>query len=442
MVVIERDGLISLVNSGFETMFGLPRETVQNRLRFQDFIEQDSRPLLVEFYRRRFAGDTTVPRSYEIKVLCRDNRICDVSINIEIFPDTGQSIASITDITGHKKARNELENHKDHLEAVLGVYQIGESPIREIGSYTLSKALETTKSSHGVIILPGKNAGNEQQRWDWGLSDDPAAAFQMDEMIDQAIINATPCTRNNIFFGGAGEPEGSAAHRLAIPVFESGTVVAVLCVGGSEYEYIQSDLLELTVLMNAMWRVISWQLQAKKIRLANDKLNLLNSVTRHDVKNALTALNGYLELTREEIQSPELAIKFLDKTIHSAYHIQELIEFTKYYQDVGVREPAWYNMSYEFSRAASQLPVAGIRINNEAEGLEIYTDPLIGQVFFNLIDNSIRHGAGTTSVSLTSRQEKEGTVLVYRDNGPGVPDNKKEIIFPAGMEKTPGLAFF
>jgi PAS domain S-box-containing protein len=442
MVVIGKDGLISLVNSCFETMFGLPREKVQNHLSFHDFIEPDYRPQELDFHMRRFSGDTTVPRSYESKVICKGGRICDVSINIEIFPGTGQSIASITDITGQKCARNELEKHKDHLKAVLGVYQIGESPVSEIGSYTLSKALETTQSRYGIIVLPENIAGNEKQRWEWGLSDDSAAAYNLEEMVRSVIVNATPCTRDNVFYGNSNDQEGSAGHRLAIPVIESGTVVAVLCIGRSPDEYTRSDLLELTVLMNAMWRVISRQLQAKKIRLANDKLNLLNSVTRHDVKNALTSLHGYLELSREEIQSPELAIKFLDKGIRSAHHINDLIEFTRYYQDIGVREPAWYDVSHEFLRSASQLPVSGIEIRNETESLEIYTDPLIGKVFFNLIDNSIRHGTNITTISLRSRQEKEGTVLIYSDNGPGMPENEKERIFSRGYGKNTGLGLF
>lgn len=442
MVVIEKNGLISLVNSCFETMFGLPREKVQNHLYFHDFIEPGNRSQLLDFHRRHFAGDTTVPRSYETKVLCNGGRICDVSINIGIFPGTGQSIASITDISDQKYARKELEKHKDHLEAVLGVYQIGESPVSEIGSYTLSKALETTQSRYGIIFLTENIAGKEQQRWEWGLPDDSAAAHELEVMVHSAIVNATPCTRDNVFYGNGNEQKGSAGHRLAIPVLESGTVVAVLGIGGSPYEYTRSGLLELTVLMNAMWRVISRQLQAKKIRLANDKLNLLNSVTRHDVKNALTSLNGYLELSREEIQSPELAIKFLDKGIRSAHHINDLIEFTKYYQDIGVREPAWYDVSHEFSRAASQLPFSGIDIRNEPERLEIYSDPLIGKVFFNLLDNSIRHGTNTTSISLCSRQEKEGTVLIYSDNGPGVPENEKERIFSRGYGKNTGLGLF
>jgi PAS domain S-box-containing protein len=436
MVVIERTGIISLVNSCFETMFGLPRERVQNHFFFYDFIEPHFRSQLLDFHTRRFAGDATVPRSYEAKVICEGGRICDVSINIEIFPGTGQSVASITDITGQKCARKELEKHKAHLEAVLGVYQTGESPLSEIGSFTLSKALETTRSRYGIIILPGKNTWDEYQRWDWGLSDDSAVVHDLEEMVKSAVTNATPLTQDNVFSGVPSD------HRLAIPVIESGTVVAVLCLGGCPDEYTRSDLLELTVLMNAMWRVISRQLQAKRIHVANDKLNLLNSVTRHDVKNSLTSLNGYLELAREEIQSPELAIKFLDKGIHSAHHIQELIEFTKYYQDIGVREPGWYDVSQEFLRAASQIPGSGIGIRNELKRLEIYSDPLIGKVFFNLIDNSVRHGDNITSICLSSRQEKEGTVIIYGDNGPGIPENEKERIFSRGYGKNTGLGLF
>ena len=145
------------------------------------------------------------------------------------FPAQARVGHQLPTYPGQKSAQIELEKHKDHLEAVLGVYQIGESPISEIGSYTLSRALETTRSRYGIIILPGKNSGEGYQRRDWGLSADTAVVHNLEEMVQSSIINATPCTRNDLFIGSGKDQEGYAGHRLAIPVIESGAVVTVLC---------------------------------------------------------------------------------------------------------------------------------------------------------------------------------------------------------------------
>ncbi|WP_409340162.1 hypothetical protein ACKUB1_12330 [Methanospirillum stamsii] len=39
---------------------------------------------------------------------------------------------------------------------------------------------------------------------------------------------------------------------------------------------------------------------------ANKKLNLLSSITRHDILNHLTALLGYLELSQDMTTDPEI----------------------------------------------------------------------------------------------------------------------------------------
>ena len=41
------------------------------------------------------------------------------------------------------------------------------------------------------------------------------------------------------------------------------------------------------------------------LTLSNRKLNLLSSITRHDINNQILALNGFLELLRKEISRSE-----------------------------------------------------------------------------------------------------------------------------------------
>jgi signal transduction histidine kinase len=56
---------------------------------------------------------------------------------------------------------------------------------------------------------------------------------------------------------------------------------------------------------------------------ANEKLNLLSSITRHDILNQLTALSGYLELMGEGPKNPQI-----QKYIDSEKRIAETIKKT------------------------------------------------------------------------------------------------------------------
>jgi signal transduction histidine kinase len=82
-----------------------------------------------------------------------------------------------------------------------------------------------------------------------------------------------------------------------------------------------------------------------------------------------------------------------------------------------------------------------IRFAVDVDGLEIYGDPILEKVLRHLTDNSIRHGNATT-ISLTSRESPAGIILVYTDDGPGIPPEKKEGLFTKSFGKTTGFGLF
>ena len=178
------------------------------------------------------------------------------------------------------------------------------------------------------------------------------------------------------------------------------------------------------------------------LALANKKLNLLNSVTRHDVNNKLLALDGYLQLAYANPDIPSAARTYLKKGLDSASRIRELIAFTRYYQDLGMHHPDWFNATEEILGAASQIPHEGIIVRTSLGELQVYMDPLIRKVFYNLIDNALRHGEHVTEISFSRRDDQNGFVIVCTDNGTGIPDEDKERVFERGVGKNTGLGLF
>ena len=77
--------------------------------------------------------------------------------------------------------------------------------------------------------------------------------------------------------------------------------------------------------------------------IANRKLSLLASITRHDIRNQLMALLAFLELSKMKVTDPE-AVSLLGKAESAAQNIQRQIEFTKNYEEIGVRAPQWQNV--------------------------------------------------------------------------------------------------
>lgn len=180
----------------------------------------------------------------------------------------------------------------------------------------------------------------------------------------------------------------------------------------------------------------------KALRQANQKLNILSSVTRHDILNKLMALLTFLELSREDVQNDPVILEYIEKELDIAEAIQRQIEFTRFYQDIGVKAPEWEDVAAVIRRAADSLKVSGITLDVAFQGLMIYADPLIEKVFYNLMENSIRHGEHVTTISFSFHESADGAMIMYTDDGVGVAAEDKERIFQRGFGKHTGLGMF
>lgn len=174
----------------------------------------------------------------------------------------------------------------------------------------------------------------------------------------------------------------------------------------------------------------------------NRRMNLLARLTRHDILNQLTVLLGSLELAGTAENSTELAW-FLSRSREAAWAIQRLTEFTRDYQEIGKGVPDWVSLTALVQRAADSFAGGSVAIDAPDEGWEIRADPLIEQVFYNLIENALRHGGKVGRVRFSVEAlPAGGAVIVCEDDGEGVPVNDKEQIFERGYGRNTGLGLY
>jgi signal transduction histidine kinase len=179
------------------------------------------------------------------------------------------------------------------------------------------------------------------------------------------------------------------------------------------------------------------------LRQANRKLALLSGITRHDILNQLTVLKGYIELSYDHLRDPEHLRDFLDKEKKAADTIGHQILFTKNYQDMGISDPVWQGVRENVREATDSLPVQGVRVESDCPDIELFADPMFRQVFYNLIDNALRYGGGQLGVIRIFCRREEGNLVVSCENdGTGIPEEEKELIFRRGYGKNTGLGLF
>jgi PAS domain S-box-containing protein len=174
------------------------------------------------------------------------------------------------------------------------------------------------------------------------------------------------------------------------------------------------------------------------LRLANRQLDLLTGITRHDILNKVAVILGFLKVAEKKFSDPAL-VDLLRKMESTAVAIKSQIEFTRIYQDLGSHEPQWIKLDTIMPR--SHIPAA-ITLNADVRDVSVFADPMLGKVFFNLLDNAVRHGQQVTEIRVSSRQSGEDLVVVWEDNGIGIAAGEKELIFERGFGKNTGLGMF
>ncbi len=174
----------------------------------------------------------------------------------------------------------------------------------------------------------------------------------------------------------------------------------------------------------------------------NEKLNLLSSITRHDIRNRVTVILGLLPLLKEARNDPETAeiVKIMDNATRL---IHDQIEFTRVYQNLGIQSPEWKDAGFLVRKAAEIGIPERITVENNLSGLFIYADPLLERVFYNLIDNALRHaGPNLSSIRFSWYSIDNEVCICCEDNGQGIPDDLKERIFDRGYGSNTGLGLF
>jgi PAS domain S-box-containing protein len=177
------------------------------------------------------------------------------------------------------------------------------------------------------------------------------------------------------------------------------------------------------------------------LQLATRKLNLLTGITVNNIRNAVFTLSGYLEL--EQLQADEKKRKeYHEKELTLLHQINLRLNTAKNYQDLGLNPPRWHNVNTTFILAISHLDMTSVCRTIEVDGLEIYADPLLENVFFNLTENFLLHARTATRLTLKYEETSTGLTLIYEDNGRGIPDEMKMTIFEREFTPTKGMGLF
>jgi signal transduction histidine kinase len=177
------------------------------------------------------------------------------------------------------------------------------------------------------------------------------------------------------------------------------------------------------------------------LRQVNRKLNLLSSLTRHDILNKVSVLLGYLDKSKGLAQDAAL-LDYLDRMETSTKAIGKLVKFTRDYKDLGINPPQWITLRKCMNEVTEWIDPNTVRLTLAVGEWEIYADPQVTRVFRNIFENARIHGKNVTEIFVECTKNDRGLDVIIRDNGIGIPAELKSEIFEPGMMRNRGLGLF
>lgn len=190
--------------------------------------------------------------------------------------------STVRDITQSKRAEAELKNYKNRLESLVKILQHQSSDIQEMLDRSLDELIRLTESGYGYIYFFDEEKEEfVLNSWSKDVMDsckvaEPQTIYCLQEtgFWGEVVRQRKPMVNNNFTASHPfkkGYPEGHVVLTkfLSIPVFSNDKIVAVAAVANKESDYDQSDILQMTLLMDAVWKTAE-RMKAEKALLDSE----------------------------------------------------------------------------------------------------------------------------------------------------------------------------
>jgi PAS domain S-box-containing protein len=172
------------------------------------------------------------------------------------------------DITDRKQAEDEVRLNEARLASLLRICQHKAETIQELLDFALDEAIMLTGSKIGYIYYYNDqkkeftlNTWSKDVMKECSIAE-PQAIYRLDKtgILGEAVRQARPMVVNDFQAPHPlkkGYPEGHAPlyKFLTLPIFSADRIVAVVAVANKQTDYDESDIRQLTLMMDSVWRI-------------------------------------------------------------------------------------------------------------------------------------------------------------------------------------------
>ena len=180
------------------------------------------------------------------------------------------------------------------------------------------------------------------------------------------------------------------------------------------------------------------QRQKATLREQTENLEVLNSVTRHDIRNDLQVVLGMAEVLRDHVDDE--GMEYLETIVNNGQHAVDItrqardLTETMLESEFGTdRIPLKSTLETQIDEIRSTYDRAIVTVEGTVPNQSVVADEMLASVFRNILANGIQHNdSSVPRLRVWAETTGERVTVHIADNGPGVPNERKDEIFGRG----------
>jgi signal transduction histidine kinase/DNA-binding response OmpR family regulator len=476
---------MEFISAGITRISGYPAEDfLNNRARsYASIIHPDDRQSVVD----RVAAAVAHRDHYEMdyRLVAADGSLRWVHEQGRgVFAPEGQLLCLdgvIFDNTAQREAEETLKLNAERTEALLKLSQMTGASEDELMRFAYEAATRLTRSKLGYLGLMNEaETVLNVQFWspeamnECKVPDTPRV-FPLDNagLWGEAVRQRRPIITNNYSAPSPWKKGTPAGHiklirHMNLPVIVNGKIVLVAGVGNKQEDYTETDVQQLSLLMEGTWRLIermrseeelkryhnqledTVRQRTEELRLSRDAAEAANKAKSvflanmsHELRTPLNAILGFSGIVRKDPLLPENERQNLEIINRSGEHlltlINDVLEMAKIEAGGVQLSPTPFDLG-DMVRDVTDM----MQMRAKEKGLQLDIDqsskfpryivgdePRLRQVLINLIGNAIKYTEqGSVAVHLGTKHNENSHLLIeVEDSGPGIAAQDQPRIF-------------
>ncbi len=374
----------------------------------------------------------------------------EVSLKAAHWKEKTYLIATLRDITDRKKIEERFRKREERFKRLHAMsYELEEAEMADdICKIALKAADDILDLSESIIFLVDESGGlvpgPSSKKV---IEDEIMSPFTEENIINKTFTNNESLLiedlnyenktdsledRNNSskFLIKEKSNELGVKYRsaISIPIDNQGVFLGV---STKPHNFDKEDLEMGELLMSHI------SLALKRIRRM-EKEDFLHSLLRHDIKNKIQIVKGYLQLSKDILEDDKLK-SFINNSEIATDECIDIIERVRMLRNIEkekIREVDIISVIEEVIDLEKRMSddIRYEMIINTDERPKVNGGQFLKELFSNIVENSARHSEGD-NIRVKVENRVEEVLCVVEDDGKGIPDEMKNKVFEKGFKK-------